>query len=178
MDEKTKLTADEYPISAAAPPALLAYIALGANLGDREQNLKAAIEKIGEISGVRVTKVSAFFETEPVGGPPQGMYLNAAVEIDCTIPAGQLLRELQGVEKELGRKRLGKCFPRTIDLDILLFGSEVIDEMDLKVPHPRMHDRAFVLDPLNEIAPNAIHPILGLTVAELTRMYRERHTDK
>ena len=168
----------EHGAPAAAPSAVRAYIALGSNLGDRMRNMKAAIGKIKEIIGVRVTKVSSFFETEPVGGPPQGMYLNAAVEIECSLSAGELLSELQRIEKELGRKRLGKSFPRTIDLDILLFGTEVIDETELQVPHPRMHERTFVLDPLSEIAPNAVHPVLGLTVADLRRTRRERQHDR
>lgn len=158
--------------------AVRAYIALGSNLGDREQNMRSAIDRIGQIAGVRATKISSFFETEPVGGPPQGMYLNAVVEIDCSISAVQLLRELMRIESELGRKRLGKCFPRTIDLDILLFGDEVIDEPELKAPHPRMHERSFVLDPLNEIAPEVVHPVIGSTIAELRRVLRERQADE
>lgn len=159
---------------AATPSEARAYIALGSNLGDRRRNMKSAIDRIGRMTGVRVTKISSFLETEPVGGPPQGMYLNAAIEIDCSLSAGQLLSELMRIESELGRKRLGKCFPRTIDLDILLFGGEVIDEPELQVPHPRMHERGFVLDPLNEIAPEVIHPVIGSTVAELRRALRER----
>jgi len=140
--------------------------------------MKAAIDKIKQIVGVRVARVSSFLETEPLGGPPQGLYINAVVEVDCSLSARQLLRELQRIERQLGRKRPGKSFPRTIDLDILLFGGEVIDEAELKVPHPRMHERTFVLDPLNEIAPKAVHPVLGLTVEELSQMLRERRAEK
>jgi len=153
--------------------AVCAYIALGSNLGQRDQNMNAAIEKIKQIVGVQVRKVSSFYETEPVGGPPQGLYLNAVLEIDCSLSAQELLRELQRIENELGRERVGKNFPRTIDLDILLFGADVIDEPGLNVPHPRMNEREFVLDPLNEIAPDAVHPVMGLSVSELRRVHRQ-----
>lgn len=167
------MTCERAPRKACKPMGVHAYIALGSNLGEREKNMNAALEKIGRIKGVRVSKTSSFYETEAVGGPPQGPYLNAVVEIDCFLSAGRLLDELHRIEGELGRERHGKNFPRTIDLDILLFGSEVIDEEDLKVPHPRMHERSFVLDPLNEIAPDVIHPAMGLTISELRHIHRQ-----
>jgi len=171
MDRKVEVMQEHRPRTRIAPSAVRAYIALGSNLGDRKRNMEAAIEKLARIDGVEVTKASSFYETEPVGGPPQGMYLNAVLEIECSLSAGELLRELRRVENELGRKRPGKNYPRTIDLDILLFGNDVIDEREVKVPHPRMHERSFVLDPLNEIAPNVPHPVLGFSVAEL----RQKH---
>jgi 2-amino-4-hydroxy-6-hydroxymethyldihydropteridine diphosphokinase len=171
MDEGERLNGDGRP-EGGEPPAERAYVALGSNLGDRESYLNAAIRKIREIPGVRITKVSSFYETQPVGGPPQGTYLNGVIELECSLAAGELLAQLQRIEKELGRTRVGKSFPRTIDLDILLYGERIIDDEGLNVPHPRMHERAFVLDPLNEIAPQAVHPRCGSTVAELQRSIR------
>lgn len=168
------MNSEQRSARAAEPSAVRAYVALGSNLGDRKQNMNAAIEKMKHLRGVRVTRVSSFLETEPVGGPPQGKYLNAVVEIECSLSAHELLRELQRIENELGRRRFGKSFPRTMDLDILLFGDAIIDEVELKIPHPRMHQRAFVLDPLHEIAPDAVHPLLGLPVSELRRTQDER----
>lgn len=166
MDKGNQLTEKRQGGSMRAS-GVRAHVALGSNVGDRQRNIRSAIEKMQSVSGVRVTKISPVYETEPVGGPPQGMYLNAVVEVECGLSAAELLKQLQRIENELGRTRPGKDFPRTIDLDILLFGDEVIDEPDLKVPHPRMYERAFVLNLLAEIAPHAVHPVLGKTVAEL-----------
>jgi 2-amino-4-hydroxy-6-hydroxymethyldihydropteridine diphosphokinase len=172
MDKGSELTCEKASEGPHEGPAVRAYVALGSNLSDRHRNINAAIEKLNQIAGIQVGKVSSYYETEPVGGPPQGTYLNAVVEVKCSLSAGELLKRLQRIEKDLGRTRSGKSFPRTIDLDILLFGDQVIDEAELKVPHPRMHQRSFVLDPLNEIAPDAVHPVLGLTVSELRRALR------
>jgi len=144
-----------------------AYLGLGSNLGDREGTLRRAIELIGTAPSVRVDSVSSFYETEPVGFVEQGRFINAAACVKTTLSAHELLRVCQGVEYALGRVRTIKWGPRTLDIDILLYGDDVLDTEDLKVPHPLMHERRFVLEPLSEIAPDAFHPVLRMTVREL-----------
>jgi 2-amino-4-hydroxy-6-hydroxymethyldihydropteridine diphosphokinase len=151
------------------PPAT-AYIALGANLGDREQNLRAALDLLNATPGVRVTRVSSFLENPAVGGPPGSPpFLNAAAELETTLEPRPLLARLLEIERHLGRERREKWGPRPIDLDLLLYADRVIDEPDLKVPHPLMHERRFVLQPLAEIAPGAVHPVLRRPVDALLR---------
>src|SRR5262245_11997037 len=146
------------------PDAVTAYIALGSNLGDRRALLDEAIESLRLQPGVEVVTVSSYHETDPVGGPAgQGKYLNAAADLRTTLGAKQLLGVLQAIETQLGRVRAERFGPRTIDLDLLLYGAEVIRSDDLIVPHPRMHERLFVLESLVEIAPLAVHPVLQST---------------
>jgi 2-amino-4-hydroxy-6-hydroxymethyldihydropteridine diphosphokinase len=145
-----------------------AYIGLGANLGQREQTLRAALAELGRRPGVRVVRASSFIETAPVGGPPgQPPYLNAAAELRTTLGPEELLSALQQVEDAFGRTREVRWGPRTLDLDLLLYEDLVVDTPALQVPHPRMHERRFVLEPLCEIAPEAVHPVLGRTVREM-----------
>jgi 2-amino-4-hydroxy-6-hydroxymethyldihydropteridine diphosphokinase len=127
-----------------------AYLALGSNLGDRLVTLQRAVELLGAVHGVRVVRSSRVFETAPVG-PPQPEYLNAVVEVDTDLDPLALLRAGQDVERELGRERRERWGPRTIDVDVLTFDDAEIDEPGLRVPHPRMHERAFVLVPLGEL---------------------------
>ncbi|MDP2921511.1 MAG: 2-amino-4-hydroxy-6-hydroxymethyldihydropteridine diphosphokinase [Candidatus Omnitrophota bacterium] len=130
---------------------MICYIGIGSNIGDRQGYIDNALRKLKEEKAIRVNKVSSIHETEPVGGPAQGKYLNGAIEIETKLKPKELLKKLQAIENELGRKRTVKNGPRTIDLDILLYGDESIDEPDLKIPHPRMREREFVMKPLKEI---------------------------
>jgi 2-amino-4-hydroxy-6-hydroxymethyldihydropteridine diphosphokinase len=140
-----------------------AFVALGSNLGDREGTIRAAVGELGETAGVRVLSVSALVDTEPVGVVGQPRFLNGAVALETELPARDLLDLLLRVERGLGRVR-DEAEPhgaRTIDLDLLLYGEDEIDEPGLTVPHPRLHEREFVLGPLAEIAPGLEVPGKG-----------------
>jgi 2-amino-4-hydroxy-6-hydroxymethyldihydropteridine diphosphokinase len=144
-----------------------AFVGLGANLGDREATLDAAIALLEGLDGVRVTAVSEFRETEPVDYLEQPRFLNAAAELETTLAPGELLASLLEVEQALGRTRDGPRFgPRTIDLDLLLVEGIVVEEPGLTVPHPRLHERRFALEPLADLDPQLIVPGHG-TVAQL-----------
>lgn len=139
-----------------------AYIGLGANLGDRAAMLRAALEQLAAEPDVELVAVSAFHQTDPVGLVNQPRFLNAAAAVETELPARALLDRLLGIERRLGRTRDGPRFgPRTIDLDLLLYGDEEIAEPDLCVPHPRLHERLFALEPLAEIDPQLAVPGRG-----------------
>lgn len=141
------------------------YIALGSNIEDREQNLKLALDEIKEFA--KITKESKIHQTKPWGYKEQNDFLNMAIAIETDLEAINLLARLQEIEHKMGRTREIKNGPRTIDLDILLYGNEITDRKLLKIPHPEMHKRQFVLAPLLEIAAAAEHPILKKTIKQL-----------
>ena len=143
------------------------FIALGSNLGDREAYLEQAVEELRAVDSIALVKESSIIETNPVGGPPQDRFLNQVVEIETTLSPDALLAEMQRVERTLGRIRREKWGPRTIDLDILLYGNKVVCRPGLQIPHPRMHERTFVLKPLCEIAPDVLHPTIGKRICEI-----------
>jgi 2-amino-4-hydroxy-6-hydroxymethyldihydropteridine diphosphokinase len=139
-----------------------AYVGLGANLGDRERTLRAAVDALVDEDGIEVVAVSALRETDPVGVGEQPRYLNGAVALETTLSARDLLDRLLAVEQRFGRVRVpGEHAPRTLDLDLLLYGDGEIDEPGLTVPHPRLHERRFVLEPLAELDPGLVIPGRG-----------------
>jgi 2-amino-4-hydroxy-6-hydroxymethyldihydropteridine diphosphokinase len=141
------------------------YLSLGSNLGDREANLRAAIAALADLG--KVTAISSFYETEPVDFTQQPWFLNSAVALNTDKMPKQLLAGVLKIEQQMGRRRTQPKGPRLIDIDILLFGSSIIDTAPLTIPHPAMHQRRFVLEPLAEIAPEARHPVFKRTVREL-----------
>jgi 2-amino-4-hydroxy-6-hydroxymethyldihydropteridine diphosphokinase len=141
------------------------YLSLGANLGDRAASIARAIDRLLELG--EVTAVSSLYETEPVEFTHQPWFLNCAVAMETEKLPRQFLRAVRRIEHQLGRRRTVAKGPRVIDIDVLLFGSSVIDTPELTVPHPAMHERRFVLEPLAEIAPDARHPVFKKTVREL-----------
>lgn len=145
----------------------LAYLSLGSNLGDREGNLRQAMQRLGRIGPLRA--VSSIYATEPVELTDQPEFLNCAVVLETTFPPQDLMQQLLAIERAMGRKRVQKKGPRTIDLDILLFGDLLVNTPELTIPHPAMQHRRFVLEPLAEIAPQLHHPVLKKTMVQLLK---------
>jgi 2-amino-4-hydroxy-6-hydroxymethyldihydropteridine diphosphokinase len=143
-----------------------AYLALGSNIGDREANLREALARL-EAADVRVTRKSSIYETEPRYVRDQPEFLNAVVEAETGLFPLQLLARVRKIEQEMGRQRVTPNGPRNIDIDILFYGKSVIDAPELQVPHPRIAERSFVLEPLAEIAPQLRHPLTGKTASEM-----------
>lgn len=143
------------------------FIGLGSNIGKRERNVVDAIEMLSKEDGIIVKKVSSLYETEPEGVEDQEWFINAVARVETSIVPLELLRALKNIESLMGRGKSIRWGPRKIDIDILLYGSLVINYPELIIPHPLMHRRAFVLVPLAEIAPEVIHPILNESIQNL-----------
>jgi 2-amino-4-hydroxy-6-hydroxymethyldihydropteridine diphosphokinase len=155
-----------------------AYIGIGSNIGDRAKNLEEAVSRLGSEKGIKVTARSSFYETRPVGGPPQENYLNGALEIETPLSPEDCLKLLKHIEEAMGRVQAGRDHPRIIDLDILLYDDAIIRSEELEIPHPRMHERRFVLKGFAEIAPQTVHPVLGKTIEELLERKNEGDHDR
>lgn len=145
----------------------LVFLSLGSNKGNRFQNLIFAILKISQLSSTKIKKMSSIYETEPYGVRNQNKFLNIVISILTSLSPAELQRKLASIERELGRKTKGDLQPREIDIDILFYDDEIIQQTDLQIPHYDLHNRRFVLIPLLEIEPNFIHPVFKKTIKEL-----------
>lgn len=145
----------------------VAYLGLGSNIGNRERYLECAVRAISELQPSKTLKTSSIYETEPWGNRSQQPFLNQVIQVDTTLSPEKFFEECQAIEKRLGRERGERWGPRTMDIDILLFGEEIVDNDILQIPHPRLADRRFVLEPLNEVAPDVKVPGSRKRVAEL-----------
>ncbi|MCX5849883.1 MAG: 2-amino-4-hydroxy-6-hydroxymethyldihydropteridine diphosphokinase [Deltaproteobacteria bacterium] len=152
---------------------IICYIGIGSNLGNALKNCQYAVENLSLSRGIEITGVSSFYKTEPVGIENQNYFVNAVVEIKTILSARNILETLHNIENDMGRKREMKGGPRIIDIDLLFYGRDVIREADLIVPHPEIHERRFVLEPLCEIASYFIHPAFGISIRGLKERLRD-----
>ncbi|KIL52483.1 2-amino-4-hydroxy-6-hydroxymethyldihydropteridine diphosphokinase [Jeotgalibacillus campisalis] len=164
----------------------LAYLSLGSNQGEPFVNLKEAVAQLDEIEGIQVSRVSSIYETDPVGVTEQNAFLNLAAQVETTLTPEELLIVCQTIENNLGRKRVVRWGPRTIDLDILMYNADQYRSKSLTIPHPRMHERSFVLVPLLELNPDLVHPELNVSLKQLqqtlmdqdgVRLWKKNHSN-
>lgn len=155
--------------------SVISYLGIGSNLGDPVQNCREALRRLSFLKSSEVLRRSSLYRTEPVGMESQGWFVNGAVEVRTTLTALQLLKALQWVERSMGRERTVRWGPRVIDIDILLHGQGIVNTEALVVPHPEMHRRRFVLEPMNEIAPYVIHPLYGVSMKGLLDRLEDHH---
>jgi 2-amino-4-hydroxy-6-hydroxymethyldihydropteridine diphosphokinase len=165
MREDTEGRGSPEAVHPSKPHLSKAYLSLGSNVGERDAQLREALTRLSALG--RLANVSSFYETEPIEFTEQPWFLNGVVELETRLTPAELMISLLGIEAEMGRRRLQKKGPRRIDLDILLFDSVVTASAKLTIPHPAMHQRRFVLEPLAEIAPGVRHPLLKQTILEL-----------
>lgn len=160
------------PVRGDNTPMACVFIGIGSNLGDRRRHVRLACRRLAKLPGTQLVGQSDVYETDPVGPVPQDPYLNAAVQVETRLDPHELLEHLAQIERASGRTPADqrvKWGPRTLDLDILLYADQVISSDELVIPHPLMHDRWFVLKPLCDLNPDAVHPILEMTVSDLLR---------
>ncbi|MBI3324242.1 MAG: 2-amino-4-hydroxy-6-hydroxymethyldihydropteridine diphosphokinase [Candidatus Omnitrophica bacterium] len=143
------------------------FIGLGSNQGDRLQSLSRAVRRLAQLPSTRTAQMAPIYETKPIGGPPQPDFLNSVVELETSLSPHELFAWLQALERELGRTPGPRWGPRVIDLDLLFYDEMVIEEPAFTIPHPRLHERAFVLEPLVQLAPEFVHPVLRRSVTQL-----------
>ena len=154
------------------------FIGIGSNQGARLALISQAVKFLGAVGGVQLTRLATIIETEPVGGPPQPPFLNTVVEVETARAPRELFAALQDIERRLGRVPSPvRWAPRPIDLDLLLYDDRIINEPGLTVPHPRMHQRGFVLDPLAQLAPDLVHPVLGETIQHLLQSLKRSNLE-
>jgi 2-amino-4-hydroxy-6-hydroxymethyldihydropteridine diphosphokinase len=143
------------------------YIGVGSNIGDRRENFFEALARVAKLPDTRIIRESSLYESEPLGDSKE-WYVNGAIEIETKLKPDMLLTKFKNIERAMGRKKVKKRWgARIIDLDILLYDAQIIKKRDLHIPHPEMANRKFVLVPLSEIAPQVVHPVLGVTISEL-----------
>jgi 2-amino-4-hydroxy-6-hydroxymethyldihydropteridine diphosphokinase len=162
-------------MAAVQQQSVISYLGIGSNLGDTVQNCRDALREISSLKDTQVLRRSSLYRTQPLGSASQDWFVNGVLEVRTAFAAPQFLKALQWVEQTLGRVRTGKWGPRTIDIDILLFGQEIVETGGLVIPHPEMHKRRFVLVPINEIAPYVIHVLYGISMKGLLNRLEDDH---